>query len=369
MVGSEPLEQIDPIDFASFVESIAGPAVDERPGRWREHALDGVDLLVPLDRFDHAYATRLQELIHNLTVLQGRSPSDVVADVRSQGEDIIRVILGTDKADTIGLEQAAHATAAIRSLLVAGARAAEEPRVAYAGRASEAVKSFADRLRLGVGESGSYVLRVASPLQFENVIERTEPFGRRSVRTTAEACLAAKGFMAHVLSSPDADINDAPTSQGVSANLCGAVAELVSASESDDVELRFAWSPRWTRPSLERIPFTRREAEALSATASALRERALDSINEVSGRVERLSSEDPDTEGVATIRASIGGRTVLVDVRLPATQYRKATQAHTSRSAVRAVGTVKRVGRTRMIDDCEQFELIGDLLAESWTLE
>lgn len=369
MAESDLTEQIDPIDFASFVESVAGPAVDERPGRWCEHTLDGVELLVPLDRFDHAYPTRISELIHNLTVLQGRSAPDVIADVRSQGEDIIRVVLGTDKADTIGLEQAAHATAAVRTLLVAGARAAEEPRVAYAGRASEAVKSFADRLRLGLGESGSYVLRVASPLQFENVIERTEPFGRRSVRTAAEACLAAKGFMAHVLSSPNADLDEAPIGLGVSANLCEAIAELATASESDDVELRFAWSPRWVPPSLERIPFIRREADALRATASALRERALDSINEVSGRVERLSSEDPDTEGTATIRASIGGRTMLVDVRLPAPQYRKATQAHTSRSAVRAVGTVTRVGRTRMIDDCEQFELIGDLLAESWTLE
>ena len=370
MIDSDIAARIDPADFASFVEAIAGPAVEEKPGRWREHVLSGVELLVPLDRSDRAFANRIRELLHNLAIVQSRPESEIAADVRAQSEDIVRVVLGTNSTNSIGLERASHATAAIRTLLVAGARAAEDPRGAYAGRASEAVKAFADGLRLGLGEPGSYMLRVASPLHFENVIERVEPFERVSVRTAAEASLAAKAFMADVLSSPSGlEIERTPVERGVSANLCGALAELVAASETDDIELRFAWSPRWARPTLERVPFTRREGEALSATASVLRERALDAIGEVSGRVERLSSEDPDTEGVATIRAAVGGRFVLVDVRLPPAQYRQALKAHTARSAVRAVGVVRRAGRSRVIEQCEQFELIGDLLAESWALE
>ena len=367
MIGSDLVESVNPTDLALFVEKVAGRPIDANPGRWKAHVLDDVELLVPLDKSDSGFSTRIEELLHNLTVVLNQPLRDLLVSIRAQNDDVIRLVLGTIKPGSIDLEKGTRAASALRTLLLSGARAAEEPRLAFAGRASESVRRFSEGLRLGMSEPGSYILTVSSPLDIDTADDLASdvPFPRRSISTTARACLAAKDLA----TSPDwQDIDGFQKYQeaGVSANLCAAIAELSQTSETDEFRLQFQWSAIFPAPQVHQVSFNGRDGEELLRAAGALRERALDSLDDVSGRVERLSSENPADGGIATVRASVGGRFVLVDVILKANQYDAALRAHSRSSAVRAVGRVTRKGRIRVIESCSSFEPIGDLFGDPW---
>jgi hypothetical protein len=367
MIDSDLVESINPTDLALYVEKVAGRPTNTNPGRWKAHVRDDVELLVPLDRSDSGYNIRVEELLHNLTVVLHQPLRALVSSIRAQHDDVIRLVLGTVKHGSIDLEKGTRAASALRTLLLSGARAAEEPRLAFAGRASESVRRFSEGLRLGLSEPGSYILTVSSPLDVGVVDDPSSdlPFPRKSVSTTALACMAAKD-LATSSDWRDGDGFQKYQDAGVSANLCAAIAELSQNSETDEFRLQFQWSAVFPAPRIDQVSFNGRDGQELLSAASALRERALDSLEEVSGRVERLSSENPSDGGIATVRASIGGRFLLVDVNLRAAQYDAALRAHLQSSAVRAFGPVTRKGRVRVIESCSTFEPIGDLFNEPW---
>ncbi len=362
MIDFDVVDSINPTDLALYVEKVAGRPIHTNAGRWKAHVLDDVELLVPLDKSDSGYPTRVEELLHNLSVVLHQPLRVLLSAIRAQHDDVVRLVLGTVKAGSIDLEKGTRAASALRTLLLSGARAAEEPRLAFAGRASESVRRFSEGLRLGLSEPGSYVLTVSSPLDLGVADELSSdmPFSRKSVSTTALACMAAKD-LATSSEWRSGDGFQKYQDAGVSANLCAAIAELSQTSETDEFRLEFQWSAVFPAPRVGQVSFNGRDGQELLSAASALRERALDLLEEVSGRVERLSSENPSDGGIATIRASLGGRSVLVDVTLRAAQYDTALRAHLQSSAVRAFGPVTRKGRVRVIESCSTFEPIGDL--------
>jgi hypothetical protein len=176
----------------------------------------------------------------------------VLRDIHGSSADLIRLELSGPAVidDSLALPQGAVAFARAHELMLAAACAAVEPRAVYATRKPAQAIEYVSRLRLGQTEPGSYVVTILSPVSpsLDQAGgaggELPDPFERRVTTTLARATAAARDA-AEVAGSTGAlqPFLDA-TRLGVSANLCDAIAGLVTETGADALAVKLRWSPR-----------------------------------------------------------------------------------------------------------------------------
>ena len=148
--------------------------------------------------------------------------------------------------------------------------------------------------------------------------------------------------------------------QGVSANLCDAIAGLLAVSPGYGLEVQTAWSQ--TRPLVEttasRISFDSDSAPLIEEAARRFRETAPLEDFEVEGFVVRLDRDPTASEGGVTILASVDGQLRRIGVLLDGSQYSLALQAHDERRAVRCVGDLIREGKGYRLQKPRHFTIM-----------
>ncbi len=198
-------------------------------------------------------------------------------------------------------------------MYAANAVAAKKPRAAWRGRRAEEVGDYLNALRLGQSQRGSFVISLLSPWDFIPVAEREQvdlsfidPFGRRVTKTLGRALEAVKKALQEAATEGVQGPFHAVVKDGVSANLCQALAQIARSGEGADVSIKWSLTqPDVGEPALR---LAREDAQSLTEAAHRLAEAEPLSEVAVQGHITHLKEEPNAFDGVTTIDALVEGK-------------------------------------------------------------
>jgi len=248
-----------------------------------------------------------------------------------------------------------------KKIIEAAALSAIEPRSFYQGPRFHKARNYLEKVRVGQTEQGSYIFNIISPLDQEVGVNdhslEGDSFQRRVIETLFRA-------LSNLGTAPerDEDLINA-VEQGISGNLCDAIAEMGGSEEELDFRFRLMNSP--SLPLANDIPreivFPAKTLPKIRKLGSQLKKRKiipgdrilLDPIytkeslpslllnpnsTQVEGFVVRLEWLGGDRKAKATILASIENERKEVVVELDKKSYSIAFQANLEQASVTCSG-------------------------------
>ncbi len=345
--------------------SASGWALEQRLGRatlWTRSEDDGdFQVLVPEDRGLRDYASRVSDFLTTVAAVEERPIRLILDDLENGGADTLSFrLLPSGPSGTIPLFNAVDALAGVRELVVASAYALtiDQPMLVQ-GRRPDSALDFARTVRLGTPRAGSWA--IAAQLAVPRVeLDAAPPLARQvslQMHSAVRACFAASG---EALNEFDLGLFLRRTGEGVSANVCDALAKL--GRDGVPYDVRFNWArelPSAVPPRSFR--FSTRRIEALHTAAEQLKVAVPDGEVTVEGQVSKLR-RDVGEGGQATVRGPIrtvyGSAERSVRVLLPDVLYQRLVDAHGRRQHVRVTGMalrgrIERVSRVEVLDGIE----------------
>ena len=165
------LEAIRPMEAAAYLRANGWTVAKEEPGKfsvWNKSANsdEPFEVVLLLDRHYRDFALRMSDLLQTLQIVEQRSELDILSDIQTASADVVRVRFRQPEMEdgAIALCQGLALLENARELMLAAACATVEPRVYFATRKPDRAKEYVSQLRLGQSETGSYVLRILSPV-------------------------------------------------------------------------------------------------------------------------------------------------------------------------------------------------------------
>ena len=363
-------ESLKPLDLISYLRSegwVLSGYLGESGTVWRR---EGQEVLLPQDPGLADYPRRIANILDTLAEVENRSQLEIVRDLATASSDVIRVrVASPSGADgSLALEKGVSMFENVKDILLSAARAAVAPRAYYRSRLPGPADDYMRKVRLGQTEHGSYVVTLVCPVSPELQVSDPagtaaleEPFDRRVTRTLAGA------LQKTVLAAREAVLNQdmtpftAAVRDGVSSNLCNALAEIGAGVEDGQVEVGFSWSRSRRKPEfpVSRILVPRDSIPVMQEAARVLKETYLDDDFELIGPVVRLESPAAAEGGDVLIYAGVDTLR-RVKVHFEASDYAKAVQAHQQGLEVRCRGRLEKEGRYFVLRQIREFGLNED---------
>ncbi len=324
------------------------------------------EVLVPPSPELRDYPLRITELLHTLEVAESRSLPEIWQDLTLSGYDVVRVRVQPKDCEpgSIKLDQGIVLVQSTREMLLAAACAAVEPRRAYPTRKARQAAEFIQRVRLGAPERGSFVVTALSPVppslepgaDGQERLDVAEPF-ERDVMLKLVGSLGALRRAAEGGSTTDFD---AVVREGVSANLCAAIADMDAApAGTEGVEVALSWAR--TRPVAAGLPrrvlISSGAMPVIREAARVFRETTPVEEFELTGTVIRLDRPDTAREGTVTILGFVEGSPRRVTLQLEPAEYAVAIRAHEERLPVQCAGVLRRTATSFRLEGVRGFDV------------
>ena len=376
IIDAGALRRITPVLLRTYLE-VRGwsrqEAWKDRIVVWSKATNTGkAEVHVPLREQSDTYAVRISEAFAVLAQLEERSQLDVYYDVIGAGADIIkfRPMLGRTRQDW-SLEDSADLFSRMKELLLAAARTAESPgRPVYHGRSSALVQDYVRELRTVPGFELSEELSIYSPVPVEygTQADLGDPFNLPFPRQVTQTLNRSLGVTARtaeaVLGGEDIETFDSVATQGVSANICEAVAALTR--HSGGMEMTVAWAPlRQSEVSGGHFSFAGSVADVLGQGADHLRQKHpfLDVL--VQGEIVRLDRQSQeDFDGQAVVLAEVEGKTTPLDVQFAKSDRDEVLRAFWEKLQIRVYGDIHRERKRHQLKNLRDFAVIRNAPSE-----
>lgn len=365
------LARLSPRDVATYLANY-GWSPQEQIGRstlW-ELADDGreFEALVPDEQL-RDYPLRMIELLQLLSAVENRTKEQVLRDLARTNVDTAYVRTHPmTPPGTIPVSDGFSAIDGVRELMLAGAYAVVgEPVLMLPRRKPRLVEDFPKRARLGPSAEGSYILSVEIPVDGdEEALFPTgaPPFGRRVLLRLYDTIRTARDAANEALEISELGPFTERVGEGVSTNLCRALARFGGADSERPFEIQFSWAAALptgiVTPPLrfdERlVPVLAQAEEDLGGRSTVERDAVVD------GTVWRTERNRPTEPGWVVVRgvvtASGRQRRRLVWVRLEPDRFSDALRAADHGWRVRMTGVLVRTGQRTELRELATFTLI-----------
>jgi hypothetical protein len=266
------------------------------------------------------------------------------------------------------LQDALDFHSALSDVIVAGARAASEPKQSYSGRRPGAVDDYLEQVRMIPSIHGSFVVRALLPLTpppeqatFDFAGPPSNDVRKISTTILRASRIAVETALAVVDGAPLATWEQS-VPEGVSANLCDALGRLPGPL-SQNVDLRIDWT--WSEPTEPTPPVAVAGglAPVLLAGGDFLRGEPEEHSILVTGLVTKLHRDLATGPGEVTVRGYIDGWDVAtrsIRCELDERSYREAIHAHDVGASVRLRALVRRAQRGLEVIRVEDIEVLSN---------
>ena len=281
-----------------------------------------------------------------------RSQDEIYRRLVDAEHDVFRIrALEADEDGTIDIEGGVDLFAQARETLLAAACATSNPQPVYRAGANKEASDFMKTVRLGQTGHGSFIInllnKVPPQIQPSLIAEwgpfSDEPIERKVSRRLAGALVSLRKSAEEASSGTGLESFEAAVGNGVSANLCEALAKMIGSV--DDVELALDWAE--TRPAPDAsllIKFNGDDAAIFREAARKLREKRPQPNVVLYGIVHKLSRDHQQLDGTVTLKADIDGAVQSVTATLDKSNYESAVEAHGHKYPVVVNGDLERVG-------------------------
>ena len=349
----DALLSVSPAAVAAYARDLGWTNVERYGDHSDVYIADGQpEIIVPRTQRLGDYPSIVSRLIDIFARAAESDGLAVYRDLLTSDRDVIRVRAPTDRdAASIAVNDGLELLGGARDMLLAAACSLKNPRPLYRAGANKEATDYLDRVSLGQTEQGSFVITLLSPtivapLQstyLSGDVPDADPLERRVTRRLAEALAATRTATEETNAGGQESFSGA-IREGVSANLCEALIQLIE--PFPEVDVSFSWArtrPRDTSRQVVRFAFS--DVPVLRAASEALRARAPQHDIQLVGTVWRLTREQEETDGTITMRATVDDRPQSVTLVLSQADYRLAIQAHEEKSAIIVQGDLERFGQ------------------------
>lgn len=348
-------------------------------GAWGDYAEvlaietgDGkTEIAVPLRETARTYADEVARAMEILSQIEERSQLDVHADVMAAGADVITLgALGGAGRTPFSLHQSAHLQRDAAALLTAAARSAERPRHAFAGKLSGEVSRFLDGVEIASAPADRFGIALHIPVGpriGQNVLfddAPSVPFGRRASTTLDRGLRELDGALSAAVAQDRLDPFEDAVPNGVSANLCQAVASLAEQASlgGDGVDVHLRWAavrpPNGRAGSLHK--FGKHAAEVLFDAGKFLRGKAPDVDRHIVADVVRLNREPDEFDGHALLLADVDDRMIRIEATFQEADYPAVIEAFDRRLPLAVDGALWHKGRSHQLEDPANVRLLDE---------
>lgn len=350
ILDPEALRAVTPAALYAYARSLGWRKMDEYGAHSDICGGDGLpEILLPRTERLGDYASVVFRLLEIFEEVAGVSQIAVYRDLMTADRDVVRVRAGGAESD-IPVGQGVSLVSGARDLLLAAACSLKDPQPFYRAGANQQASEFLQKVRLGQTEPGSFVVTlltptVAPPLQqpLDPDWPAEDPHERRITRRLVQALDAAREASELAVSGSAAAFS-ATVEQGVSANLCDAIATLAEPFPALDVSV--AWARTLPEPTpRETVKFASSHAPILRAAARNFRDRAPRDGIRLVGFIQRLKRDEGEENGTAHLRTTVSGRPQAVTAVLRPAAYDRAIDAHRKKAAVVVEGDLQRFGQ------------------------
>lgn len=312
------------------------------------------------------YAAVVSRLIDVFSKVNERDELSTYRDLVGADHDVVRVrAIGADDDGSVLLDAGVELVSQAREMLLAAACATKIPQSVYRAGANREASEYMKRVRLGQTEHGSFVVTLMAPVPptLQLMLDDTwasfedEPMERQVTRRLVEALEASRTAVELTHSGDGTSAFEQAVSNGVSANMCEAVAKLIE--QSDGLEVSVSWAR--TRPTPEarrKIEFSEADAAVLKEAARAFRAKQPRPGVTLFGSVHKLRREQHEVEGLVTFKAEVDERMQSVNAVLDQNNYSAAIRAHDARNPVVVTGDLERVGQRWRLTNASVRELV-----------
>ena len=330
---------------------------------------DRETVLVPASTKFADYPIRILQLAEIVGRTEDRRPSAVLADLSLAAVDLIRVRLPRSYEDhSLALDTGVDLLSGSRKLLLAAACSAVRPQGRFRAGSHERASTYIASVRLGQTEPGSFVINLRVPVS-PSLAEPDQthlfapPFERRANRTLVAGLRAAREATDLVNRGDHIRAFDQRVPDGVSANLCTAVAELIDVGGGLEVSVSWAL----TRPESEEhdeqrvtVTFQPPDAPVLREAAQILSDRQERVDERIDGCVSALARDLSEPEGRATIKAVVDGALASVKADFSPSEYSRIVRAHDNRWSVSLEGDLRREGHRWHLSNPRDLTVMDD---------
>jgi len=327
---------------------------------------------VPLEPSLSDYGLLLSLALDRYASYTDVRPGEVLEDLAAVNHDTVRVRLegGVHEAGRAKLATAHEMVRGVRDMFFSGAVTIEQRQPVFQGRSTNRVEEYIESLEIAAPERGSFVVKVFAPVavqldRFGKVDKRDaqESFGREATASVLQTVDATIIAAEDAKKRKNLEIFKDHVKDGVSANMCEALASISTGSPLVSVSVGASWAS--SKPAKTSIrPKTVVPAELLpfiEQAAPILRGRRPEDPITVIGLVFLLKEERKVGSQAIAIenRQAEGPRKVRV--ALSHGQYKRAIQAAHADAMVKVTGQVRRKGPVSYIDEPLEFEVLGTL--------
>lgn len=316
-------------------------------------AHDKPEIILP--RTDHLgdYPTVVSKLIAIFSMTAGGDELSIYRNLIGADSDILRVrsILNGDDG-SVPIDAGVEIVFQARQMLLAAACAAQAPQPLFRAGANREASDYLRRVRLGQTEHGSFIVTLLAPvppllqprLDLEETAFDDEPFERQVTLRLTHALEASRNAVERATAGEGGDAFDSAVREGVSANLCEAVAGLID--QACGLEISLTWARTRPRHQVRHtVAFTANDAEVLKEAARTFRARHPKPDVTLYGNVYRLTRGHEAVEGLVTLKALVDGHLRSVHTVLDQANYGVAVQAHKEKWPVLVNGDLERIGQ------------------------
>ncbi|MEX1012742.1 MAG: hypothetical protein WD595_02010 [Waddliaceae bacterium] len=314
-----------------------------------QHKQYSEELILPMRKELGDFSIRMAELFKTLSLIKNRQVLSLINDINMSGTDIIRIRITKEATDgTLPFNTTSELFNNSKEMLLSAASAVNNPQKIYSSRRTDEVQNFINKLRVGQTEFGSYILTFLSPVSpklseqlslFPDMEVDDDPFSRQTTKMLLKALIAAKKAAAESITSNSIEPFEKAISQGVSANLCDSIANIVNKAGSTEISLTWASNrPISNFKNIEKVFFDNETAEILGEVARTFKKNEPIQNHSITGWIYKLRHDQNDPEGTIYIRTTIEEKNRTVKTQLSENDYQKASKAHSDRNLITITG-------------------------------
>ncbi len=344
------LEDLRPLDITGYLKTKGWELEDEIANRaaifyFKNDASETEYLTVPLQQEFADYALRVSEILCLLEQHEKRSSHSILTDLSWAGSDIIRLRVTDEEAKSILYDEGLSVVDGGHDLLQAAACSAVKAKEVYRQYQPKQAKKYMEGVRLGHTEHGSFVFTLISPLPLKKNDDQSSlgvefepnPFSRKVTETLSSSLVALQKAIASSIVTDNFTPFKQAVRQGVSANLCEAVANIADAAKNIEIGVSWAQAKPNGKENVSQS-FGKASASILREAASEFKKLPPPKRVELTGNVTNLHRGPEEMEGRVTLKTEVNGRASQVSTVLDRISYSKLVQAHDNSQPVKLSG-------------------------------
>lgn len=316
-------------------------------------APDKPEIILPRTQRLGDYASAVSEIIGIFAASEERDELSLYRDLVTADRDVVRIRAADGEDGSISVDAGVDLVQGARDLVLAAACSLRgKPQRLYRAAANQEAVALLGRVRLGQTEQGSFVVTLLTA----PIVPQTRPPSlfpedepdqasdeRKMTRRLAEAVAAAQQAAENAVSGRG-DAFEETVENGVSANLCDALAVLIEPFPTLDIGVHWALTHPVNAPR-RTVRFAKADAPVLREAASSFRAREPKLDTRLFGFVHRLQRHKEEDDGTIYLRTEIDNQTCSVAVVLNQSDYHTAIRAHEDKAPILLQGDLDRIGQ------------------------